>query len=89
MSSRTHVEILGVQIPLVGLAFVTSTPPSNLSRLYWSELDSAILKGCFNLNPPFAQLAERKVIPIDAGRTRPFFQYVDQSRRPEGFKPWE
>ena len=79
MSSRTHVEILGVQIPLAGLAFVTSTP-YYLSRLYWNELDSAILKSCFDLNPPFAQLAERKVIPIDAGRRRQLFQYHTEAK---------
>ena len=81
MSSRTHVSILGVQIPLRTLASVTSTPSSSLLRLYWSELDSAILKGCFDLNPPFVQLAERSPVrlPVHAGINRQFFTYASLS----------
>ena len=73
--SRTHVEILGVQIPLRGLAFVTSTPPRPYI-LFREWVDRAMLKALFDPTPPFIKMAERKVIPIDAKISRPFFQYT-------------
>jgi len=76
--SRTHVSILGVQIPLDKLASVTSTPVVYATLGEWHNYYSSDwMKALFDPNPPFAQLAERKVIPIDAGARRQFFSYGD------------
>ena len=86
MSSRTHVEILGVQIPLVGLAFVTSTPPCPIVAAFKRATDALVARdwedilGFLKDPSAFQKIAERKVIPIDAGRRRQLFQYHTEAK---------
>ena len=83
--SRTHVEILGVQIPLRGLAFVTSTPPQSV----WATISSyqnrysvsspGIAKAIAAFNKAAEGKKTLKVIPITAGVNRQFFSYAPLS----------
>ena len=93
MNKATHVEILGVQIPLRGLAFVTSTPPSPLRAGIDQMMAEDYRDIVSTLKTPdvFTRIAERKgtVIPISAGVNRRFFTYDTFTKSTPDLKPWE
>lgn len=82
MNKATHVEILGVQIPLHTLASVTSSPYV-FCGLTVNDLREIVRQLSSRDVMPFKAIAERKVIPIDSGVRRQFFTYpVDSSKAP-------
>ena len=93
MKSRTHISILGVQIPLLGLAYVTSTPPTCIiatigsyeDRYSYSSPDIAEAIADFEKAPEHPN----GYLPTKAGRSYQFFNYSLLTKPTPDLKPWE
>lgn len=79
---QTHVNILGVEIPLATIAYATSTPRLCATlgdwHSYFSAGDVDLLKS-LTMPSAFEALASRRSghIPVDAGVSRQFFTYAE------------
>jgi hypothetical protein len=76
---KATVNILGVEIPLEGIQYATSTVRSAATLGEWNNYFN---ESIFFDESPFFQLTSRdRPLPLDAGVNRQFFTYAPPTER--------